>query len=109
MKTSTHVDQALIFSLFEDMIKYKINYGYRGLFTSTVSDGLIKFAQSIFNVSGISKKTKKRAFYILVECVQNITRHQCAARIHHHRPICIAICPMSGRRFFCHATDSIIW
>ena len=76
MKTSTHVDQALIFSLFEDMIKYKINYGYRGLFTSTVSDGLIEFAQSIFNVSGISKKTKKRAFYILVECVQNITRHQ---------------------------------
>lgn len=76
MKSGLEVDKALIFSLFKDMIRYKINYGYRGLFTRAVTDGLIHFAQSIFNVSGIQKRTKKRAFYILVECVQNITRHQ---------------------------------
>lgn len=70
------LDHRLIFSLFRDMIKYRINYGYRGEFTRAVSDGLIAFAQSIFNVSDVSKKIKKRAFYILVECVQNITRHQ---------------------------------
>ncbi|UCG27898.1 MAG: SiaB family protein kinase [Bacteroidales bacterium] len=58
------------------MIKYKINYGYRGIFTQPVSDGLIAFAHSIFDISEVSRKTKKRVFYILVECVQNITRHQ---------------------------------
>lgn len=76
MDRKESIDHRFIYSLFEDMIKYKINYGYRGEFTQAVSDGLIAFAQSIFNVSGINKKTKKRAFYILVECVQNITRHQ---------------------------------
>ena len=76
MDQNNSIDHRFIYSLFEDMIKYKINYGYRGEFTQAVSDGLIAFAQSIFNVSGIKKKTKKRAFYILVECVQNITRHQ---------------------------------
>jgi len=76
MDRKNSIDHRFIYSLFGDMIKYKINYGYRGGFTQAVSDGLIAFAQSIFNVSGISKKTKKRAFYILVECVQNITRHQ---------------------------------
>ncbi len=70
------IDHRFIYGLFQDMIKYKINYGYRGEFTRSVSDGLIAFAQSIFNISGVSRRTKKRAFYILVECVQNITRHQ---------------------------------
>lgn len=76
MDKKASVDHSFVYSLYRDMIKYKINYGYRGIFTRAVSDGLIAFAQSIFDISEVSKKTKKRVFYILVECVQNITRHQ---------------------------------
>lgn len=69
-------DHSFIYGLFKDMIKYNINYGYRGLFTRAVTDGFISFAQSIFDLTDVSRKMKKRVFYILVECVQNITRHQ---------------------------------
>ena len=76
MNLTSDTGYSLIYSLFRDMIKYKINYGYQGNFTQAVSDALIAFAQSIFSVSGASMKTRRRAFYILVECIQNITRHQ---------------------------------
>jgi hypothetical protein len=58
------------------MIRNKINYGYRGVFTSQVSDGLIGFASGLFDQTEINKRLRKRVVYIMVECVQNITRHQ---------------------------------
>lgn len=58
------------------MIEKKINYGFRGVFTREVSDGLIEFARSILKWEDVTKKLKKRVVYILVECVQNISRHQ---------------------------------
>ena len=76
MEQQTLFDHSFIYTLYKDMIKYQINYGYRGVFTDAVTDGLIAFAQSIFDISEVDRKTKKRVFYILVECVQNITRHQ---------------------------------
>lgn len=76
MEQPAPIDHSFIYNLFRDMINYNINYGYRGLFTRSVTDGLIAFAQSIFDLADVSRKMKKRVFYILVECVQNITRHQ---------------------------------
>ena len=76
MEQPAPLNHAYIFSLYRDMVKYHINYGYRGTFTDAVTDGLIAFAQSLIDVTEIDRKTKKRVFYILVECVQNITRHQ---------------------------------
>ncbi len=76
MEQPASLDQSFIYDLFRDMIKYSINYGYRGIFTRAVTDGFISFAQSIFDLADVSRKMKKRVFYILVECVQNITRHQ---------------------------------
>ncbi len=76
MEQHAAIDHSFIYNLFKDMINYNINYGYRGLFTRAVTDGFISFAQSIFELADVSRKMKKRVFYILVECVQNITRHQ---------------------------------
>ena len=76
MKPAGTADHAYIYPLFMDMIRNKINYGYRGLFTNEVSDGLIEFANGLFDQSEINKKLRKRVVYIMVECVQNITRHQ---------------------------------
>jgi len=76
MSTTNTPDHSFIYPLYTDMIKNKINYGYRGYFTREVSDGLIEFAQGIFDQSNVTTKIKKRVVFILVECVQNITRHQ---------------------------------
>jgi coenzyme F420-reducing hydrogenase delta subunit len=76
MESGIAKDHAYIYPLFMDMIRNKINYGYRGAFTNEVSDGLILFASGLFDQSDISKKLKKRVVYIMVECVQNVTRHQ---------------------------------
>ena len=76
MKPAVANDHAYIYPLFMDMIHNKINYGFRGLFNNEVSDGLIEFANGLFDQSDINKKLRKRVVYIMVECVQNITRHQ---------------------------------
>ena len=67
---------AFIYPLFKEMIGKKINFGFRGTFTREVSDGLIEFARGIFRWKDVAKKLRKRVVYILVECVQNISRHQ---------------------------------
>lgn len=76
MEQDASLNPQFVYSLFRDLIKFKINYGYKGIFTQAVTDSLIAFAQSIFDESEINRKAKKRVFYILVECIQNITRHQ---------------------------------
>jgi coenzyme F420-reducing hydrogenase delta subunit len=76
MEKQLPLNHDFVYSLFKDLIKFKINYGYKGLFTQAVTDSLIAFAQSIIDDSEINRKAKKRVFYILVECIQNITRHQ---------------------------------
>ena len=76
MEQHASLNHQFVYSLFRDLIKFKINYGYKGIFTQAVTDSLIAFAQSIFDESEINRKAKKRVFYILVECIQNITRHQ---------------------------------
>jgi hypothetical protein len=76
MKTPCAADHAYIYPLFMDMIRNKINYGFRGFFNNNVSDGLIEFANGLFDQAYINKKLRKRVVYIMVECVQNITRHQ---------------------------------
>ena len=76
MEQQSSLNHPFVYTLFRDLIKFKINYGYKGIFTQAVTDSLIAFAQSIFDEAEINRKAKKRVFYILVECIQNITRHQ---------------------------------
>ncbi len=64
------------FSLFEGMLKNNLNYIYKGFFTSAITDNIILFTETNLNKSGENSKVKKRIFTILVEGLQNITRHQ---------------------------------
>ena len=58
------------------MQKDNLGYIYRGLFTQTITDSIISLAEANLDTTGESSKVKKRVFSILVECLQNITRHQ---------------------------------
>lgn len=64
------------FKLFQGMQQDNLSYVYRGLFTQTITDSIISLAENNLESTGESSKLKKRVFSIMVECLQNITRHQ---------------------------------
>ena len=63
-------------SVFEGLQHEDLVYVYRGLFTQTITDSIIALTENNLDSSGRSSKLKKRVFSIMVECLQNITRHQ---------------------------------
>lgn len=53
-----------------------LNYIYRGYFDINITNYIISLAEKNIIESKIQAKTKKRVFHIMIESVQNITRHQ---------------------------------
>jgi len=65
-----------VFQLFTSMQKDNLNYIYRGMFSQRIMETILGMAES--NIVTIEEKSviKKRVYHIMVECLQNITRHQ---------------------------------
>jgi len=53
-----------------------LNYVYRGEFNPDITNYILSLAERNIVQSKIKGKTKKRVFHIMVESIQNITRHQ---------------------------------
>ena len=53
-----------------------LTYIYRGLFTQTIIKYILSLAETNIDKTGESVKVKKRVYLIMVEGLQNITRHQ---------------------------------
>ena len=62
--------------LFEGMQRDDLNYIYRGAFSQNITDGILSLTEANMEKAGESSKIKKRVFTIMVEGLQNITRHQ---------------------------------
>jgi len=58
------------------MIKNNLNYVYRGSFSDKVTDRLLSLAEKNLENIGEASKVRKKVYFIMVECLQNITRHQ---------------------------------
>ena len=58
------------------MQKDNLNYIYRGVFSQNITDGILSLTESNLENIGENSKIKKRVFTIMVEGLQNITRHQ---------------------------------
>jgi len=56
--------------------KGDINYVYRGEFSQSISHHILSLAEKNIDKFGMPSKLKKRVFHIMVESIQNITRHQ---------------------------------
>jgi ribosomal 30S subunit maturation factor RimM len=69
------------------MQKNNLRYIYRGRFTQKISDSIITIAEQDINASHESPQTRKRVFAILVECLQNILRHQLTPETHELLPM----------------------
>ncbi len=64
------------FELFKVMFTYDITYIYRGTFNTNITDSILNLTESSINQEDVPNKNKKRAYAIMVEGLQNITRHQ---------------------------------
>lgn len=66
----------LAFILFQDMQQDNLEYMYRGNFTSNITDTILTLAESNLATAETERKIKKKVYFIMVEGLQNITRHQ---------------------------------
>ncbi|MEA3450768.1 MAG: SiaB family protein kinase [Bacteroidota bacterium] len=64
------------YDLFEMLQNEHVEYVYRGNFDTAITDGILSLSEVNFDEQKDSLKIRKRVFFILVEGLQNITRHQ---------------------------------
>jgi hypothetical protein len=58
------------------MQKDNLGHIYRGKFTQKITDSILALTETNLDKEEESPKIKKRVYAIMVECLQNITRHQ---------------------------------
>jgi hypothetical protein len=54
----------------------RLEYSYRGIVDSTIVEHILALAEANFTDSKEQILVRKRVYFIMVECLQNITRHQ---------------------------------
>ncbi|MBA2614060.1 MAG: hypothetical protein H0U95_19010 [Bacteroidetes bacterium] len=65
-----------IAELFRVLNNYQLNYAYNGDFTNDLTERILALAETNMDVESESLKIKKKVYFIIVESLQNITRHQ---------------------------------
>ena len=66
---------SIIFELYQKMARQKIISAYHGEFTQQVINMLLKQAKWDLNNRGVDKRTLKKTYSVLVECLENILKH----------------------------------
>ncbi len=66
----------IAYKLFENIQGSTMEYTYRGSFTTKVTDTILSLTESNLEQENVEKKIRKRVFFIIVEGLQNVTRHQ---------------------------------
>jgi hypothetical protein len=63
-------------SLFNSLDGYELSYSYRGEFTSELTDSILSLSETNMEVNQEPVKNRKKVYFIMVESLQNITRHK---------------------------------
>jgi len=74
-----HVDTRqlnLAFDLTKDLQENNFEYIYRGQFTNSINSNILSLTETKLEKGDDTMKLKKKIYFIIVECLQNITRHQ---------------------------------
>lgn len=74
--TDIEMDKDFIMDLMTRTESGDLNYIFRGDITNNLSQQLLTLAEKNIDKEKISVKVKKRVFHIMVESIQNITRHK---------------------------------
>lgn len=64
--------------MFKLLNSYQISYAYHGAFTNTLTDKILALSETNLDVESENLKIKKKVYFIIVESLQNITRHKSA-------------------------------
>lgn len=65
-----------LFILFKEFESYSLSYVYKGIFNPGLTDKILSLAETNMNLTGESSKTQKKVYFVMIETLQNITRHQ---------------------------------
>lgn len=73
------IDQKLIdlsYDLIQGISKLNYEYIYRGKFTKNITANLLALTETNLDKAEDTHKLKKKIYFVMVECLQNITKHQ---------------------------------
>ncbi|MBI5220166.1 MAG: hypothetical protein HY958_14655 [Bacteroidia bacterium] len=76
MADFSNVNLNFAYELFEGMQKDNLGYIYRGHFDQNITDNILLLTEANLEKEEQSSKVRKRIYSIMVEGLQNITRHQ---------------------------------
>ena len=76
MQAASNQKYLSIAELFSILNNYQLNYAYNGDFTNDLTERILALAETNMEVESESLKIKKKVYFIIVESLQNITRHQ---------------------------------
>lgn len=65
-----------LFILFKEFESYTLSYVYKGIFNPGLTDKILSLSETNMNLTGESPKTQKKVYFVMIETLQNITRHQ---------------------------------
>ncbi|MBL7917378.1 MAG: SiaB family protein kinase [Bacteroidia bacterium] len=69
-------EKELLFYLFKQFEPYTLTYVYKGIFNPALTDRILSLAETNMNLMGEVSKVQKKVYFVMVESLQNITRHQ---------------------------------
>ncbi len=75
MTKSHHIFSDERVSLYKQIIEKQLTFAYIGDFNDSVNDALIPIAENLIKKTSAPRILKKRSFYIMIECIQNVNRH----------------------------------
>ncbi len=70
------VHDNIAYPLYKHTKGGRLEYSYRGIVDSTIVEHILALAEANFTDSKEQILVRKRVYFIMVECLQNITRHQ---------------------------------
>jgi hypothetical protein len=66
----------LAYDLIQGISKMNYEYIYRGKFTKNITANLLALTETNLDKTDDTQKLKKKIYFVMVECLQNITKHQ---------------------------------
>jgi len=71
-----HKQLELAYELIQGMSKLSYEYIYRGKFTKNITSNLLALTETNLEKADDTHRLKKKIYFVMVECLQNITKHQ---------------------------------
>ena len=76
MSSEKYIGNNMLYDLFKSFGNYSLSYVYKGIFNPGLTDKILSLTETNMNITGEVPKTQKKVYFVMVESLQNITRHQ---------------------------------